>query len=118
MHSRRALGRSGVVPHLVKTMRTGDLQQRTEAATVLSYLALDAENKLLIGAAGAIPVLVELLNLGVGDEADPCDRITQLPAAAALANLAAENSRNAGRIASAGGLAPLLWLAYHADSLV
>lgn len=116
--SRRALGESGAVPPLVENLKSASLRQQTQAATVLGYLALDAENKLLIGAAGAIPVLVELLNLGVGEEADPCDRVTQLPAVAALANLAADNSMNAASIASAGGLAPILWLAYNADSLV
>ncbi|RHN81435.1 putative aminoacyltransferase, E1 ubiquitin-activating enzyme [Medicago truncatula] len=57
----RTIVNAGVIPHNVDVLKNDSMEARENAATTLFSLLVLDENKVTIGAAGAIPYLIKLL---------------------------------------------------------
>ena len=93
--------RAGGVAAFVRVARTGNADAQYYAALAIANLSsASGEAQVALAAAGAVPLLIAMLQGGK----------VQMPAAAALAKLAAGNAAVRGLIAREEGLAPLLAL--------
>lgn len=87
-------------PPLVTMLEKGTSRARNHAAATISYLALNADNKVQLGNLGAIPALAKMAKEGTPE--------LQGAAAAAIANLTSRCPENQATMATAGAIPPLV----------
>jgi len=99
-----AIVAAGAIPLLVKLLRSGSDEGKTESALKVLFLSLinGGTTKAAVVAAGALPPLVELLSGGSNE--------VRANAVSFLSNLAFRNDANKAAIMKAGAIPPLVQL--------